>query len=83
MPNSNSDLVNSVASGADKLQRFIESIPTPSFKKTTTDHASDDRVVQDANASFRRQQDSTAKAKKQGHSYKAAQAEHKKQAARK
>ena len=76
MSDTSSGLVNSVVSGADKIQRFIESIPTPSFKKDTTNHAV-------ADASSRRQQDSAAKAKKQGHSYQAAQAEHKKQAARK
>jgi hypothetical protein len=81
--NAASDLVDSIVGPVNKARRFIESITTPSFKKDTTDHAYADKMVQDANASFRRQQDSTDKAKKQGHSYKAAQAEHKKQAARK
>jgi hypothetical protein len=83
MTDTGSDLVNTVVSGVNKARRFIESIPTPSLKKDTTDHAYADKMVQDANASFRRQQESEAKAKKQGHSYKAAQSEHKKQAARK
>ena len=83
MTDTGSDLADSIISGVNKARRFIESIPTPSLKKDTTDHAYADKMVQDANASFRKQQDSTAKAKKQGHSYKAAQSEHKKQAARK
>jgi hypothetical protein len=83
MAQSGSSLVDSVVGAANKVRDFIEHIPTPSLKKDTTDRAYADKQVQDANASFRRQAASTAAAKKQGHSYKAAQAEHSKQAARK
>ena len=83
MPNAASDLIDAVVGPVNKVRRFIESIPTPPPMKDTTDYSWHDKMVKDATASFSRQQNSTAKAKKQGHSYEAAQAEHKKQAARK
>jgi hypothetical protein len=80
MPQTGSSLADEIIGGVNKVRQFIENIHTPF--DAPTQHV-DPKDVEAANASFRRQAESEAKAKKQGHSYKAAQAEHSKQAARK